>query len=101
MLYIGERFTSKPFQEFQPFTWSIISNLVMKPISRMEGLKFPKWSNNIPITCVKNWKDFISSLFHSFLPLYISMFAFDIFFVWFMSSMNCCHLFGIFFGCCH
>jgi hypothetical protein len=32
MLCIGERFISKPFREFQPFTWSIISNLVMKPI---------------------------------------------------------------------
>jgi hypothetical protein len=79
MLCIGEMFTLKHFQEFQHFTWFIISNLVMKPISRMEGLKFPKWSNNIPITCVKNWKDFLSSFFHSFLPLYISMFAFGIF----------------------
>jgi hypothetical protein len=95
MLCIGERFTSKPFQEFQPFTWSIISNLIMKPISRMEGLKFPQWSNNIPITCVKNWKDFLSSFFHSFLPSYISMFVFCIFFVWLMSSMNFHHFFGI------
>jgi hypothetical protein len=66
MLCIGGRFTSKPFQEFQPFTWSIISNLVVKPISRMEGLKFPKWSNNTPITFRKNWKDFLFSFFHFF-----------------------------------
>jgi hypothetical protein len=63
----------------------------------MEGLKFPKWSNNIPITCVKNWKDFLSSFFHSFLPLYISMFAFGIFFVWLMGSMRFHHFFGVFF----